>query len=110
LLLLLCCCRTGKFIQGGTFDWLQFTFCITSQQRFAAYTQKGGQRKDEPVQYILLAGDPDKVLDVTEYVVFERKTREKVRKAPAGLAATQILSDTASLEGSRWRLVGWLQP
>jgi hypothetical protein len=104
LLLLLCCRRTGKFLQGGTFDWLQFTFCITSKQRFAAY---GQQRGDTPV---LLAGDPDKVLDVTEYVVFERKTREKVRKAPSGLAATQILSDTASLEGSRWRLVGWLQP
>lgn len=87
-------------IQESPYDWIQYTFCISSKQRFAAY----GANK------ALLAGNPDEVLDVTEYCVFERKTRSRVKLTAGGrLAGMTAVADTA-LEGSRWRLVAWLDP
>jgi large subunit ribosomal protein L45 len=62
------------------------TYCIRSKQRFAAYKVEG--KREE-----LVAGDPDEVIDVEDYWVFERKTRKAVDdvKTP--------------VEGARWRLV-----
>lgn len=89
----------------SAFDWLQYTYCISSKQRFAAYDRENR----------LVAGNPDEVMDVTEYVVFERKTRSKVKNTPGGTSAAlkSVLKDAANpvqVEGSRWRLVAWLDP
>jgi hypothetical protein len=82
------------------YDWIQYTYCISSKQRFAAYG----------FNTALLAGNPDEVLDVTEYCVFERKTKAKVKMTAGNrLSGISTVADTA-LEGSRWRLVAWLDP
>lgn len=56
-----------------------------------------------------MSGDPKEVLDVTEYCVFERKTSSRLKKQ-AGNFTGMALSQQAVVEGSRWRLVGWLHP
>jgi hypothetical protein len=88
-----------KFFDDSKYDYLQFTLCISSKQRFAAY----GLRDS------LLEGNPEQLLDVTEYCVFERKTLARVKKQKASLTGLE-LAGPGALEGSRWRLVGWLHP
>lgn len=66
------------------------TFRITSKQKFAAYRVRG------VAQPVLLAGDPDAVLDVEDHWVLEHKTfvrngKERLDSVP---------------QGSRWRLIG----
>ena len=80
--------------------YMQFTFCITSKQRFAAY----GEVDPATGTPKLLEGDPDKVLDVVEYCVFERKVRDRTS------VQGSLIAKPAPLEGSRWRLVAWIQP
>lgn len=75
------------------------TFCISSKQRFTAYSADPGTRQERVV-----AGDPDEVLDVTEYCVFERKTRS------VGRFDGILKNQQVALEGSRWRLVAWIEP
>lgn len=93
-------CRAVKFFPDSRHDYLQFTLCITSKQRFAAYG------KDRA----LLAGDPGEVLDVTEYCVFERKTVARVKKAQGASMTGVEVNQQTEVEGGRWRLVGWLHP
>jgi hypothetical protein len=97
--------RSYKFWQDSPFDWLQFTFRINSKQRFAAYS------KDAKGQEVLVSGDPNQVLDVTEYCVFERKTKSKVKRSAGSMFSVGLNSqDSLHLEGSRWRLVAWINP
>jgi hypothetical protein len=94
-------CRAIKFFDESKYDYLQFTLCISSKQRFAAY---GGYPSTK-----LLEGNPEQLLDVTEYCVFERKTLARVKKQKASLTGLE-LAGPGAVEGSRWRLVGWLHP
>jgi hypothetical protein len=79
-----------RFSKDSPFEWLQLTYCIRSKQRFAAYKQEKEGKKDV---WKLVAGDPDKVIDVEDYWVFEHKTRTPVDKKKM------------PVEGARWRLV-----
>eukprot|EP00879_Flechtneria_rotunda_P031989 GHRR01035130.1.p1 GENE.GHRR01035130.1~~GHRR01035130.1.p1 ORF type:complete len:284 (+),score=69.38 GHRR01035130.1:123-854(+) len=83
--------RALKSEENSQFEWIQLTFRIRSKQRFAAYKliKEGRVVKDQE----LVAGDPDQLIDVEDYWVFERKTKVPIDKQ-------QI-----PLENSRWRLV-----
>lgn len=91
--------RSVKFFEKSSYDYIQMTFCISSKQRFTAYSADPGTRQERVV-----AGDPDEVLDVTEYCVFERKTRS------VGRFDGILKNQQVALEGSRWRLVAWIEP
>jgi hypothetical protein len=65
---------------------------------------------DAQGQPVLLSGDPNKALDVTEYCVFERKTRAKVKRSASSMLSVGVETESTHLEGSRWRLVGWINP
>eukprot|EP00882_Tetradesmus_deserticola_P018896 GHRQ01020305.1.p2 GENE.GHRQ01020305.1~~GHRQ01020305.1.p2 ORF type:complete len:182 (+),score=82.15 GHRQ01020305.1:2-547(+) len=79
--------RMAKLTKDSPFEWLRMTYCIRSKQRFAAYRVQKGQ-KDE-----LVAGNPDEVIDVEDYWMFEHKTRAPVN------------NQKVPVEGARWRLV-----
>jgi hypothetical protein len=95
--------RAVKLLPDSPFNWIQLTYCIISKQRFAAY-------KTDPKtgRETLVEGDPSKGEEVVEYCVFERKTRQGWSKTPGKAMPTLKMQE--ALEGSRWRLVAWLDP
>lgn len=96
----MCClplllCRVFRSDKESPVTWIQFTFRIRSQQRFAAYSlssQPGSPGK----QATLVYGNPDELLDVEDYWVFEYKAKEPQNKTQQ------------TWPGARWRLVGRL--
>ena len=76
-------CRTVKI---DKFFFVQLTFRIESEQRFAVYKGSKGKGK------LLVVGDPTTKLDVVDYWVFERKVVEPFQGTKMALA------------GSKWRL------
>ncbi|KAF6266672.1 hypothetical protein COO60DRAFT_1623453 [Scenedesmus sp. NREL 46B-D3] len=79
--------RMVRLTKDSPFEWLRLTYCIRSKQRFAAYRVQKGQRDE------LVAGNPDEVIDVEDYWMFEHKTR------------TPVNNEKIPVEGARWRLV-----
>jgi hypothetical protein len=110
--------------------FVQVTFKIPSKQVFAAYKRRGGGGRGGGIAggggngeaggdgdpWELAAGDPDRVLDVTDYWVLERKTAADDRlnrEAAAGSgrgggAGAASAGRAADPPGARWRLVARL--
>lgn len=85
-----------KRVKESPVEWYQFTYRIRCKQRFAAYTVEGKLQPGKERKTTLVYGDPDQLIDVEDYWVFEYKAMSPVNKVPQ------------SVPGARWRLVGRL--
>lgn len=78
--------RLVKTSQQSKISFVQFTMRIRTQQRFAAFSRQG----------VLLAGDPERELDVVDYWVFERRVHDNIQ------------GQQMDVKDGAWRLAGRL--